>query len=165
MSSKFRHGTEAVDGIASLVDTDLYKLTMQSAVLKFYPNVGLFSLFAAQNRGWLICLADVTYAYTNRTSDLKMSREGFEWIKAQVAKLGRLRLSQAELEFLQSACPYLPKTYLAYLEKFTFKPDDQLALAFTPDTGVSDRMASEENGGLEQNVEFVRDVSTLSFRG
>ncbi|CAZ79944.1 unnamed protein product [Tuber melanosporum] len=118
MSSKFRHGTEAVDGIASLVDTDLYKLTMQSAVLKFYPNV------------------DVTYAYTNRTSDLKMSREGFEWIKAQVAKLGRLRLSQAELEFLQSACPYLPKTYLAYLEKFTFKPDDQLALAFTPDTGA-----------------------------
>lgn len=32
-----------------------------------------------------ICLADVTYAYTNRTFDLKLSREGFEWMKAQVA--------------------------------------------------------------------------------
>lgn len=130
-----------------------------------------------------ICLADVTYAYTNRTFDLKLSRQGFEWIKAQVAsrsspqilihrpstdlgrlELGRLRISQAELQFLQSACPYLPKTYLAYLEKFSFKPDDQLVLAFAPDVGVSDRMANEGNESSGK-VEFVRDVSTLLFRG
>ena len=78
--------------------------------------------------------------------------------------MGQLRISQAELEFLQRACPYLPQTYLAYLEKFSFKPDDQLVLAFTPDTGVSDRMANE-GGKNSEKVEFVRDVSTLLFRG
>ncbi|RPB01713.1 nicotinate phosphoribosyltransferase [Choiromyces venosus 120613-1] len=139
MSDKSHHGTEAVEGIASLIDTDLYKLTMQCAVLKSYPDV------------------DVTYAYTNRTPDLKLSREGFEWIETQVAKLGQLRLSQAELEFLQRTCPYLPKTYLAYLEGFSFKPDDQIILTFTPDAGVSDRMSNKGNEKLGKKVKFADD--------
>ncbi|PWW78502.1 nicotinate phosphoribosyltransferase [Tuber magnatum] len=135
MSNKPPRGTEEVEGIASLIDTDLYKLTMQCAVLKSYPDV------------------DVTYAYTNRTPDLKLSRKGFEWIQAQVAKLGRLRLLQAELEFLQNACPYLPKTYLAYLEKFSFKPDDQLVLTFTPaDVGAKGDVRIDIKGKWAETI-------------
>lgn len=54
------------EGICSLLDTDLYKLTMQCCVLKFFPGVS------------------VTYSFTNRTPDKKLSRAAFKWLQAQV---------------------------------------------------------------------------------
>jgi nicotinate phosphoribosyltransferase len=48
-------------------DSDLYKLTMQCCILKFFPDV------------------KVTYSFTNRTPDKKLSRAGFSWLEAQVA--------------------------------------------------------------------------------
>ena len=54
------------EGIISLLDTDLYKLTMQCCILKFFPDVS------------------VTYSFTNRTPDKKLSRAAFKWLQAQV---------------------------------------------------------------------------------
>ena len=54
------------EGITSLLDTDLYKLTMQCCILKFFPDV------------------QVTYSFTNRTPDKKLSRAAFKWLQAQV---------------------------------------------------------------------------------
>jgi nicotinate phosphoribosyltransferase len=54
------------EGIFSLLDTDLYKLTMQCCILKFFPHVS------------------VTYGFTNRTPDKKLNRAAFKWLQAQV---------------------------------------------------------------------------------
>jgi nicotinate phosphoribosyltransferase len=54
------------EGIFSLLDTDLYKLTMQCCILKFFPDVS------------------VTYGFTNRTPDKKLNRAAFRWLQAQV---------------------------------------------------------------------------------
>jgi len=54
------------EGIISLLDTDLYKLTMQCCILKFFPDVS------------------VTYGFTNRTPDKKLNRAAFKWLQAQV---------------------------------------------------------------------------------
>ena len=54
------------EGIFSLLDTDLYKLTMQCCILKFFPDVS------------------VTYSFTNRTPDKKLNRAAFKWLQAQV---------------------------------------------------------------------------------
>jgi nicotinate phosphoribosyltransferase len=40
-------GAPIPEGISSLLDTDLYKLTMQCAVLKYFPDVRTF--FAPSN--------------------------------------------------------------------------------------------------------------------
>ena len=54
------------EGISSLLDTDLYKLTMQCCILKFFPDVS------------------VTYGFTNRTPDKRLNRAAFKWLQTQV---------------------------------------------------------------------------------
>ncbi|KAJ4373900.1 nicotinate phosphoribosyltransferase [Neocucurbitaria cava] len=110
------------EGIFSLLDTDLYKLTMQCCVLKFFPDVS------------------VTYSFTNRTPDKKLSRAAFRWLQAQVDKLEHIQVSADELKFLKNTCPYLNDQYLHFLSTFRLKPSKQLKLSFNPtnDTGSDD---------------------------
>ncbi|KAI5803936.1 Quinolinate phosphoribosyl transferase [Geopyxis carbonaria] len=102
------------EGITSLLDTDLYKLTMQCAIMRSYPEV------------------DCTYAFTNRTPDLKLTRRGFEWLETQVAKLSEIRLTDDEKAFLEKKCEFLPQAYVSYLSVFSFKPASQVVLSFLP---------------------------------
>src|SRR5258708_35110331 len=91
------------EGVISFLDTDLYKLTMQCAVLKYFPKV------------------QVTYAFKNRTPDKKLSRAAFKWLQIQInsmsyasalllapanyfVELGNIALSNDELRFLQNTC-------------------------------------------------------------
>ncbi|KAF1913864.1 Quinolinate phosphoribosyl transferase [Ampelomyces quisqualis] len=107
------------EGVASLLDTDLYKLTMQCCILKFFPDVS------------------VTYGFTNRTPDKKLNRAAFNWLQAQVEKLENIRVTQDELSFLEKKCPYLNAQYLHFLSTFRLQPSKQLKLLFNPidDTG------------------------------
>ena len=38
------------DGVPSILDTDLYKLTMQCAVLKFFPRASMLNLLKVLRR-------------------------------------------------------------------------------------------------------------------
>jgi nicotinate phosphoribosyltransferase len=101
-------------GVFSLLDTDLYKLTMQCAVLKHFPTV------------------EVDFTFTNRTPQMRLNRQAFSWLQDQVAKLEHITLTQSELEFLQRECPFLDETYLNYLQNFQLRPAEQVHLTFTP---------------------------------
>ncbi|KAL5462752.1 hypothetical protein PMIN06_001445 [Paraphaeosphaeria minitans] len=110
------------EGVFSLLDTDLYKLTMQCCVLKFFPDVA------------------VTYSFTNRTPDKKLNRAAFRWLQAHVDKLENISLSDEEYKFLKSTCHYLNDQYLRFLSNFRLRPSKQLKLVFKPinDTGSDD---------------------------
>ncbi|KAI1081879.1 nicotinate phosphoribosyltransferase [Whalleya microplaca] len=121
----FDWSTPFPEGVISFLDTDLYKLTMQCAVFKYYPHV------------------PVTYAFTNRTPEKKLSRKAFAWLCEQISKLGNISLSDDELRFLQTHCKYLSPAYLDFLKEFRLKPREQLVPTFQPvgeDTGAEDEL-------------------------
>ena len=62
----FNSSSPYPEGVISFLDTDLYKLTMQCAVFKYFRNV------------------HVTYAYTNRTPEKKLSRAAYRWLAEQI---------------------------------------------------------------------------------
>ena len=81
--------------IKSLLDTDLYKLTMQNAVIKHFPNL------------------KVEYKFTDRN---KISfPDGFDKdIIAEVKEMEKLQLTNSEKFFLTEKCgTFLPPTYIS----------------------------------------------------
>ncbi|GME24422.1 putative cytochrome p450 protein [Neofusicoccum parvum] len=125
-------GKQVPEGICSLLDTDLYKLTMQCCVLKYFPDV------------------QVTYSFTNRTPHMRFTRAAYLWLQAQIDKLGALTFSQAELDFLKNACTYLSDQYLRYLRTFRLHPDKQIKLSFKAD---KDTGADDDIGDLDLQTE------------
>jgi nicotinate phosphoribosyltransferase len=122
------------EGVISLLDTDLYKLTMQCAVYRWFRHV------------------PVTYAFTNRTPEKRLSRPAFRWLETQIRKLGNISLSIDEYSYLQRHCPYLDTDFLAFLREFRLNPHKQVSLTFTPIT------ASPESAPPDPEAE-LGDVS------
>ncbi|KAI9810180.1 MAG: nicotinate phosphoribosyltransferase [Pycnora praestabilis] len=119
------------EGVFSLLDTDLYKLTMQCAVLKYFPDV------------------EVTYAFTNRTPDMKLTRSAFRWMEAQIQKLGNISLSSEELKYLRKTCPYLNEPYLRFLSNFRLRPSEQVRLSYNL---IKDTGSDEDVGDVHFDV-------------
>ncbi|KXN85875.1 putative nicotinate phosphoribosyltransferase [Leucoagaricus sp. SymC.cos] len=97
----------------SILDTDLYKLTMQQAVLQHFPDV------------------QATYRFTNRSKATQFSRRCVEKVRASVALFADLALTPSEREWLNLKCPWFSTDYLDYLSAFRFKPE-QVSITFIP---------------------------------
>ncbi|KLO12012.1 nicotinate phosphoribosyltransferase [Schizopora paradoxa] len=105
-----------VDHVAlpkSLLDTDLYKFTMQQAVLKHFPE------------------ANSSYRFTHRDKDVYFSRECFDRFVSTLPYFAELCITPDELSWLQKTCPFLTQEYIAYLSTFCFKPE-QVRVDFNP---------------------------------
>ncbi|EME48375.1 hypothetical protein DOTSEDRAFT_48875 [Dothistroma septosporum NZE10] len=120
-------GHDTPEGIFSLLDTDLYKLTMQCAVLKYFPDT------------------PVSYQFTNRTPEKRLNNKAFTWLQEQIRKLENIKITDEEIAWLKKTCPYLTDEYLQYLKTFRLDPSKHVRLAFTPtETGnVSDDHAGD----------------------
>ncbi|EON62449.1 nicotinate phosphoribosyltransferase [Coniosporium apollinis CBS 100218] len=127
-------GTDGVlpEGISSLLDTDLYKLTMQCCVLKYFPDV------------------HVTYNYTNRTPHMKLNRAAYRWLQTQTDKLARISLSEDELQYLRKNLTFLNEPYLRYMSTFRLDPQKQVKLSFTPE---QDTGGDEDVGDIQLHTE------------
>ncbi|KZW02849.1 nicotinate phosphoribosyltransferase [Exidia glandulosa HHB12029] len=103
----------SLPGLVSVLDTDLYKLTMQQAVLRYFPD------------------AVVSYKFTNRTPSTRFSRKCYDAFTRAVSKFPEVTLTQDERTWLASTCPYLAPDYLEYLAGFKYDLS-QLRVDFIP---------------------------------
>lgn len=102
--------------IQSLLDTDLYKLTMHAAVFQNFPEV------------------ETVYKYTNRSPQMTFNLEAVEWLKNEISHLGTLKFKEDEIEYLRNVIPYIPEDFLAYLSSGqpSICPEKQIELSLEP---------------------------------
>ncbi|KAM6504411.1 nicotinate phosphoribosyltransferase [Amanita muscaria] len=99
----------------SILDTDLYKLTMQQAVLYHFPDI------------------DANYRFTNRSHNAQFSLQCAERF---LQGFSELALTPAEKDWLAATCPYLTQDYLDYLSSYRYKPE-QVDVIFVPGSQTS----------------------------
>ena len=92
-------------GPVSIIDTDLYKLTMQQAALELYPHAVATYQFIDRRLDKLGWLAPI----------LRMQIEEY---------MTKLSLSDVEAKWLATACPFLKPGYIEYLRNYRFDPSE-----------------------------------------
>ncbi|EMD33281.1 hypothetical protein CERSUDRAFT_117911 [Gelatoporia subvermispora B] len=97
----------------SLLDSDLYKFTMQQAVMRHFPDV------------------QASYRFTHRDQGRYFSRECYERFSEAVSRFDRLTLTAEERDWLAKAYPQFKPDYLDYLARYRFKPE-QVRIQFIP---------------------------------
>ncbi|KAF9223572.1 nicotinate phosphoribosyltransferase [Gyrodon lividus] len=97
----------------SILDTDLYKLMMQQAVRRHFPETRAL------------------YRFTHRDHNIFFPRNCVYVFQKSIERFRDLSLTLDERDWLEKTCPYFTKEYLDYLAAFQFNPD-QVSFKFVP---------------------------------
>ncbi len=91
--------------IMSMLDTDLYKLTMQQAVIAQFPSeIARYELIFRTKRDFPDHFADL--------------------LKQEITAMCDLKITTDEMQFLRETCYYLKLPYLDYLNGYQFDPNE-----------------------------------------
>lgn len=132
--------------IKSFLDTDLYKITMHAAVHKNFPD------------------AIVSYNFTNRTPEKKLTNEALDWLRSQIELLGELRFSKDEIEYLRNAVPYLPQEYFQFIQDFKLSPKDQVVIIVEDDNKLDLKVNGKWQDTILYEIPLLALISEAYFR-
>ncbi|MGZ5193292.1 MAG: nicotinate phosphoribosyltransferase [Kaistella sp.] len=91
--------------LKSILDNDFYKITMQNAVVKLFPN------------------EKVKYSFINRGKH--HFPKGFDAeLRKAVNAMAEMKLTKEEKEYLRITCPYLDLPYLDFLAGYHYDPSE-----------------------------------------
>ena len=94
--------------IKSILDTDLYKFTMQKAVLAHKQNT------------------IVEYVFNNRRPEGKFNHKFMDEFMDEINQMVCLSLSDEEAFWMENEIPYLGHSYVEYLRNYRFNPQKEL---------------------------------------
>jgi nicotinate phosphoribosyltransferase len=101
----------------SILDNDLYNFTMQSAILKKYPN------------------SKVLYKFINR-GEQRFNKLFLESLKEKINKISELCIDYDEISYLKDKCKFLPKSYINYLENLPYDAESIKRIELTEDNNL-----------------------------
>lgn len=91
--------------IKSILDTDLYKFSMQNFVIQHYPE------------------AEVTYSFNNRDKSMKFNEKCIKKIRKEIKLMSKLKLTDTEYDWIKVNLTFLPVSYRQYLAAYRFNPN------------------------------------------
>jgi nicotinate phosphoribosyltransferase len=130
--------------IQSLLDSDIYKLSMGNVVLKKYCGIPVDYKFIARSP-----LKGVTGDFCND-------------IENEIDAMSTLRVSSEDIEFLQHAAPYLTTDYLKWFRDYKFDPTQLNIVAGSDNVHIGVSAPWEE--GIYWEVPLLAAVSELYYR-
>ncbi len=130
--------------IKSILDNDLYKFTMQMAVLELFPK------------------AEAEYRFTNRGSQ-RFSEEFVKELRRVInEEISGLRLTEDEYYWLDEHCPFLKPMYLEYLKNYRFKPEE-VEVCLTGENELDMRIKGPWHSTILWEIVLMATVSELYF--
>ena len=129
--------------INSLIDSDLYKFTMQQAVLELFPS------------------AKVEYRFKNR-GDQRFTPDFVEELKRQILLMSTISLSDTEYSWIKENIPFFKPSYLEYLKNYRFNPNE-VEINLTNDNDLEISIKGSWHSTILWEVPLMALISELYF--
>lgn len=157
--------SELPEGIFSLLDTDLYKLTMQCAILKYLPKTrsylfhGPLDTLLRPSRGHIRLYqpyprhapqpSSLPLASETDRQHVSLPQKVMNEADTVLTELVNIQLTLDELQYLRTTCTYFNDSYLQFLSSFRLQPSHDVKLTWIP---LTDTGGMEDSGDLHIEV-------------
>lgn len=130
--------------IKSMLDDDLYKLTMCQAVCQCYPH------------------ARAIYTFINR-GETRFSKDFLDRLEDEIYAMADLRLTAEEAIRLKEACPFLTPVFIDFFRGYRYNPDE-VHIALTPESNLCLMIEGPWYRTIMWEVKLMAIISELYFR-
>ena len=130
--------------IKSMINDDLYKISMMNYVLELFPNT------------------EVTYKFKNRGSH-RFNQEFLTELKREIDSLSNLKLTDEEYFYLKEKFPYLTHGFLEYLKNFRYNPKNVI-VRLTEDNNLELEIKGLWVETIKFEVVLMAIISELYFK-
>ena len=130
--------------IKSILDNDLYKFTMQMAVLELFPD------------------SHAEYRFTNRGKQ-RFTENFVEELKRAIEEdMPKMALTEEEYLWIRENCPFFKPMYLEYLRNYRFRPEE-VCVALNEDMNLEIRVKGPWHSTILWEIVLMAMVSELYF--
>jgi nicotinate phosphoribosyltransferase len=144
MQASIKYGKDLM--IYSILDNDLYKFTMQMAVLELFPD------------------AVAEYRFINRGTQRFTESFVRELRRVIDEDIPSLALTDNEYQWLKAECPYFKSMYLEHLKNYRFDPSD-ISVCLTRDKDLDLRISGSWHKSILWEIVLMAVISELYFNG